>query len=80
MEKDMRPKLKAIEAHLVQHGSQHAIMLRDPLRLSICTGDAEALFQGVKEEQDRRRICGLPPIYLTLRYLDGAKGEVSGYM
>jgi len=46
----------------------------------ICTGDAEASFQGVKEEQDRRRICGLPPIYLTLRYLDGAKGEISGYM
>jgi AmmeMemoRadiSam system protein B len=50
------------------------------LMATICTGDAEALFQSVKEEQDRRRICGLPPIYLTLRYLDGAKGEVSGYM
>lgn len=50
------------------------------LMATICTGDAEAFFQGVKEEQDRRRICGLPPIYLTLRYLDGAKGEVSGYM
>jgi AmmeMemoRadiSam system protein B len=50
------------------------------LMAAICTGDAEAFFQGVKEEQDRRRICGLPPIYLTLRYLDGAKGEVSGYM
>ena len=50
------------------------------LMATICTGDAEALFQGVKEEQDRRRICGLPPIYLTLRCLDGAKGEISGYM
>ncbi|HID63374.1 MAG TPA: AmmeMemoRadiSam system protein B [Anaerolineae bacterium] len=49
------------------------------LMATLCTGDAEAFFQGVKEEQDRRRICGLPPIYLTLRYLDGAKGEVSGY-
>lgn len=50
------------------------------LMATICTGDAEAFFQGVKEEQDRRRICGLPPIYLALRYLDGATGEVSGYM
>lgn len=50
------------------------------LMAAICTGDAEALFQGVKQERDRRRICGLPPIYLTLRYLDGAEGEVSGYM
>lgn len=47
---------------------------------TICTGDAEAFFQGVKEEQDRRRICGLPPIYLTLRTLDSAKGEISGYI
>jgi len=50
------------------------------LMATLCTGDAETFFQEVKEEQDRRRICGLPPIYLTLRYLDGAKGEVSGYM
>jgi AmmeMemoRadiSam system protein B len=50
------------------------------LMATICTGDAEAFFQEVKEEQDRRRICGLPPIYLTLRYLDGAEGEISGYM
>jgi len=50
------------------------------LMATICTGDAEAFFQEVKDEQDRRRICGLPPIYLTLRYLDGAQGEVSGYM
>jgi AmmeMemoRadiSam system protein B len=50
------------------------------LMATLCTGGAEALFQEVKEEQDRRRICGLPPIYLTLRYLDGAKGEISGYM
>jgi AmmeMemoRadiSam system protein B len=50
------------------------------LMAAICTGSAEAFFQRVEEEQDRRRICGLPPIYLTLRYLDGAKGEVSGYM
>ena len=52
----------------------------EQLMAAICTGDAEAFFQGVKEEQDRRRICGLPPIYLTLRYFDGAEGDVSGYM
>jgi hypothetical protein len=52
----------------------------EQLMAAICTGDAEVFFQRVKEERDRRRICGLPPIYLTLRYLDGAKGEVSGYM
>jgi AmmeMemoRadiSam system protein B len=50
------------------------------LMAAICTGSAEAFFQRVEEEQDRRRICGLPPIYLTLRYLDGAKGEITGYI
>jgi AmmeMemoRadiSam system protein B len=50
------------------------------LMATICTGDAEAFFQGVKGEQDRRRICGLPPIYLTLRYLQNAEGKISGYM
>jgi AmmeMemoRadiSam system protein B len=52
----------------------------EQLMATLCTGDAEAFFQEVKEERDRRRICGLPPIYLALRYLDGARGEVSGYM
>jgi AmmeMemoRadiSam system protein B len=52
----------------------------EQLMAAICTGDAGAFFQVVKEEQDRRRICGLPPIYLALRYFGGAKGDVSGYM
>jgi AmmeMemoRadiSam system protein B len=50
------------------------------LMAAICAGDAEAFLHNVKEEQDRRRICGLPPIYLTLRYLDGAKGEIARYI
>jgi AmmeMemoRadiSam system protein B len=45
---------------------------------AICAGDAEGFFQEVKEE-DRWRICGLPPIYLTLRLLGNTKGELAGY-
>ncbi len=30
-------------------------------------------------ERDRRKICGLPPIYLALRLLEGSKGESMGY-
>jgi AmmeMemoRadiSam system protein B len=34
----------------------------------------------LRAERDARRICGLPPIYLMLRYLgDGARGEVVAY-
>ena len=34
----------------------------------------------VREEKDARKVCGLPPVYLTLRLLgDDARGEVVGY-
>ncbi|HID87505.1 MAG TPA: AmmeMemoRadiSam system protein B [Anaerolineae bacterium] len=46
---------------------------------AICAGDAEGLFQEVKREGDRWRICGLPPIYLALRLLGDTKGELVGY-
>ncbi|MCJ7521684.1 MAG: AmmeMemoRadiSam system protein B, partial [Dehalococcoidia bacterium] len=36
---------------------------------SVAKGDAEGLFALVKQEGDRRRICGLPSIYLALRIL-----------
>ncbi|MCH8108779.1 MAG: AmmeMemoRadiSam system protein B [Chloroflexi bacterium] len=46
---------------------------------AICDGDSEAFFQLSQTESDIRRLCGLPPIYLTLRYLEGARGESLGY-
>jgi hypothetical protein len=42
-------------------------------------GDATAFFHMLREEGDRRHVCGLPPIYLTLRLLESASGEPSGY-
>jgi AmmeMemoRadiSam system protein B len=45
----------------------------------ICTGDAPALLQQVKQEGDQRRICGLPPIYLALQTLGHTQGSVAGY-
>ncbi len=51
----------------------------DELMASICAGEEDAFFQQVKMEQDRRRICGLPPIYMVLRFLGETKGLVTGY-
>ena len=51
----------------------------DALVASICGGDEEAFFQQVKGEEDRRRICGLPPIYMALRLLGDTRGVVTGY-
>jgi AmmeMemoRadiSam system protein B len=47
---------------------------------TVIDADAEAFFTTIAAEGDRRNICGLPPIYLTLRLLDGhARGELTGY-
>lgn len=42
-------------------------------------GDAEAFYHAVARDGDRRRICGLPPIYTLLRLLSGAWGRLLAY-
>ncbi len=51
----------------------------EQLVAAICTGDAEAVFQNVAQDGDQRRICGLPPIYATLKLLGKAAGRPVGY-
>lgn len=46
---------------------------------AVCAGDATGFFQQLKAEGDRRHVCGLPPIYLTLRLLGETSGEPAGY-
>jgi AmmeMemoRadiSam system protein B len=41
--------------------------------------DSAAFFETVKAEGDRRRICGLAPIYFTLSMLKDVQGEIVGY-
>jgi hypothetical protein len=45
----------------------------------VYAGDATGFFDQIKAEGDRRNVCGLPPIYLTLRLLGDANGEPAGY-
>lgn len=47
----------------------------------ICKGDAERFFERSRSELDARRICGISPIYLALKYLEGGelRGEWMGY-
>jgi len=49
------------------------------LMAAVAKGDADGMFTLVKQERDRRRICGLSPMYLTLRLLGEVEGEVTGY-
>jgi len=46
---------------------------------TIYTGDAAAFFEQLRQEGNRRHVCGLPPIYLALRLLEGGRGEPAGY-
>lgn len=45
----------------------------------ICAGDAEAFYHQIEAENDQRNVCGLAPIYLTLRLLGKTSGECAGY-
>jgi hypothetical protein len=69
-------------------GDRYPIDIMEKARLSsadnelisaITMGDAEGMFQLVKKEADRRRICGLSSIYLALRLLGEVRGDVTGY-
>ena len=43
-------------------------------------GDAPAFFQGLKEDEDRRRVCGITPIYLAMQLLgSNVSGTVTDY-
>jgi predicted class III extradiol MEMO1 family dioxygenase len=46
---------------------------------AMARGDAEDMFQQVKREGDRWKICGLAPIYLALRLLGSTNGSMAGY-
>jgi len=43
------------------------------------TGTAEGFWNHIRDEGDRRRICGLPPIYLMLAIMTQAAGHLTGY-
>jgi MEMO1 family protein len=49
------------------------------LLATVTAGDAAAFYRLLAEERDRRRVCGLPPIYTMLRLCGKARGEVLGY-
>jgi AmmeMemoRadiSam system protein B len=45
----------------------------------VAAGDAQAFFESVARDGDRRRICGLSPIYALLRILGDGAGRVKRY-
>jgi hypothetical protein len=45
----------------------------------MCRGDAEGFHGAIQRVQDANNVCGVTPIYLTLRLLAPQHGENLGY-
>ena len=45
----------------------------------VAAGDPEGFFRFVSREKDRRRICGLPPVYTLLHLMRGRTGQLLHY-
>jgi len=56
------------------------LKIRDEEMLSfIERGDSRGFLDYIRNEGDRRRICGLPPIYATLKVLEPFRGKLIDY-
>jgi hypothetical protein len=51
----------------------HAVIER------MCAGDAEGFYSVIQRIEDRNNVCGLSPVYLTLKLLENAEGERVAY-
>jgi len=71
-------------SHMVA-ASRHSLGLHDDESIAaICEGDADLFLQISRLEEDKRRICGLSPIYMMLKTIERAynkksKGFSMGY-
>jgi len=45
----------------------------------VAAGDAGGVFHSIAADRDRRRVCGYPPIYMTLRCLEAPRGRLLEY-
>ncbi len=51
----------------------------DELIQAMCQGDADGFLSSIRRVEDRNNVCGVTPIYLTLRLLAPLKGLNRGY-
>lgn len=51
----------------------------DTLINAICRGDPEEFNNAIKQVGDANQVCGVSPIYMTLRLLSPVRGDAKGY-
>jgi AmmeMemoRadiSam system protein B len=49
------------------------------LLAAMCAGDASGFFAAIRRVENRNNVCGVAPIYLTMRLLGKSRGEPAGY-
>lgn len=70
----------AFGGEAVDAAGKEALHVTDAELLAyINRGDATGFFAALRQVEDRNNVCGLPPIYLALRYLAPTSGRVVGY-
>ena len=70
----------AFEGEPVDPGELNALKDADEeLINSMCQGDADGFYGAIQRVQDRNNVCGVSPIYLTLRLLAPLQGQNHGY-
>ncbi|MGQ9489794.1 MAG: AmmeMemoRadiSam system protein B [Anaerolineae bacterium] len=64
----------------VDAAGQEALRVADEALLAhVNRGDATGFFEALRQVEDRNNVCGLPPIYLALRYLAPTTGCAVAY-
>jgi len=63
------------------HAEQRAVLRRadEALLAQMSAGDAEGFFGALRDVGDRNNVCGLPPIYMALRFLGDVRGAAVAY-
>ena len=51
----------------------------DALIEAMCSGDAASFYERIDQVKDKNNVCGISPIYLTLRLLAPVQGQSFGY-
>ncbi|HUS63632.1 MAG TPA: AmmeMemoRadiSam system protein B, partial [Kofleriaceae bacterium] len=68
------------DAEPLDADDRESLERRDQATLAHCaSGDATAWFTEIAKEKDRRRVCGLPPIYAMLKVARPGVGQLRAY-
>lgn len=70
----------AFDGDPLDEAAKTALTLEDTQVIErMCAGDADGFYSVIQRVEDRHNVCGLSPVYLTLKLLENAEGERVAY-